>query len=271
MFSSFRPLPSLLIPRAWSVALLTDFFVSWFVRFSSALLVWSVRSSIRYPVSEVSSLVASVARSFHNPFCVPTMSENVDEVAPVSPPPSAPMSGVTTAAASSVQSVAATADTTMATLFGILRARSSASVAPPPAPVSTPSGYVSFTGTVRHSVGVDTHDPEGVVGDPAASSDRLLTSILQRTDWAESARIGFWRDDLQESQRSEIVRIRQVAGSVGGSASVYTGRYLDLVERAFTIPPSILCDRMFLLYGSGAKYVESVERYLFEGDFAYPG
>ena len=50
-----------------------------------------------------------------------------------------------------------------------------------------------------------------------------------------------------------------------------TGRYLDLVEGAFAIPPSIRCDRMLLLYGSDAKYVESVERYLFEGDVAYPG
>ena len=28
---------------------------------------------------------------------------------------------------------------------------------------------------------------------------------------------------------------------------------------------------MLLLYGSDAKYVESTERYLFEGDVAYPG
>ena len=37
------------------------------------------------------------------------------------------------------------------------------------------------------------------------------------------------------------------------------------------IPPSIQCDRMFLQYGSDAKYVESVERNLFEGDVAYLG
>ena len=37
------------------------------------------------------------------------------------------------------------------------------------------------------------------------------------------------------------------------------------------IPPSILCDRMFLQNGSGAKYVASVARRLFEGEVAYPG
>ena len=37
------------------------------------------------------------------------------------------------------------------------------------------------------------------------------------------------------------------------------------------IPPSIRCDRMFLSYGSDAKYVKSVQRYLFEGGVAYPG
>ena len=118
---------------------------------------------------------------------------------------------------------------------------------------------------------MDTHGPEGVIGEPATSSDRLLTSILQRTDWAECARIRFSWDELRESQQSEIVRIRQVAKSVGAIANVHTGRYLDRVEGAFVIPPFIRCDGMFLQYGSNAKYVESVERYLFEGDVAYPG
>ena len=148
VLSSFRSLPYLLLPRSWSVAFLADFFVFLFVRFSSALLIWSVRSSILYPVSEISPLVASVARSFRNPSCVPTMSDNVDDVTPVSPSPSAPMSGVTAAAASSVQPIAPSADPTMAVLFDIVNARSSAPLDPPPCPVSTPSGYVSFTGTV---------------------------------------------------------------------------------------------------------------------------
>ena len=121
------------------------------------------------------------------------------------------MSGVTAAPASSAQPAAASADPTMVALFDIVRARSSASVAPPPGPVTTPSGYVSFTGTARRSIGVDTHEPEGVIGEPATTSDRLLTSILQRTGWAECARIKFSWDDLRESQQSEIVRIPQVA------------------------------------------------------------
>ena len=162
--------------------LVPDFTVCSFVHFPSILLVWSVASSVRRLISVVSFLVASGSRSLRNPICVPNMSDNADEVTPVSSSPSAPMSGVTAAQASSVQPVAASADPTMGALFDIVRARSSASVAPPPDPVSTPSGYFSFTGTVRRSIGVDTRDPEGVIGDPA-SSDRLLTSILQRTDW----------------------------------------------------------------------------------------
>ena len=181
------------------------------------------------------------------------------------------MSGVTAAAASSVQPVAASADPTMAALFDIVRARSSASVAPPPGPVTTPSGYISFTGTVRRWIELDKHEPEGFIGDSAASSDRLLTSILQRTNWAECARIGFSWDDLRENQRYEIVRIRQVAESVGASANVQTGRYPDLVEGALAIPPSIRCDCMFVLYGSDAKFAGSVERYLFLGHVAYLG
>ena len=159
----------------------------------------------------------------------------------------------------------------MSALFDSIRARSSASAAPPPAPVSTPSGYISFTGIVRHSVGVATNDPQGAVGAPAETSYRLLTSILKRPGWAECARINFSWEDVRESQRSEIVRIRQVAESVGSSATVRTGRYLDLVEGSFLTPPSIRCDRTFLLYGSDAKYVESMEQYLFERDVAYPG
>ena len=271
--SPYLPVLSSLFSRAWSVALLLDFSVCSFVRFPSLLLVSSIVSSVRRLISDVSSLLASGSRSFRNSSCVSTMSDNVDEITPVSPSASAPMSVVTAAPASSAQAVAASANPTMAALFDIVRARSSASVAPPPGPVTTLSGYVSVTVTVRRSIGVDTHEPEGVFGESATTSDRLLTIILQRTDWAESARIRFSWDDLRESQRSEIVRIRQVAESFGASANVHTGRYLDLVEGAFVIPPSIRCDRMFLLYGSGsdAKYVESVERYLFEGDVAYPG
>ena len=165
------------------------------------------------------------------------MADKVDEITPVSP--SAPMSGVTTAIASSVEPVSAFVDPTMAALFDTVRARSSASAAPPPGPASTPSGYVSFTGTVHRSIEVDTHDPEGVIGAPAETSDRLLTRILKRPGWAECARIGFSWDDVRESERSKIVRIRQVAESVESSATFHTGYYLDLVEGSFVIPPAI--------------------------------
>lgn len=49
------------------------------------------------------------------------------------------------------------------------------------------------------------------------------------------------------------------------------GRYLDLIEGPSMVPSYIRCDRPFLIAEADAKYVESVERCLFEGDFAYPG
>ena len=94
--SSSRSLPSLPLARAWSVALLLDFFECLFVRFSSVLPVWSVKSSVRCPVFEFPSLVASVVRSFRSPTRFLAMSDNVDEFTPVSPSPSDPMSGATT-------------------------------------------------------------------------------------------------------------------------------------------------------------------------------
>ena len=127
------------------------------------------------------------------------MSDNVDEVTPVSPSPSAPTSGVTAATASPVGPVATSVDPAMVALFDTVRARSSASVSPPPGPVSIPVGYVSFTGNVLRSIGVATKDPKGVVADPAESSDRNLSSNLKRADWAECARIGFAWDDLRMS------------------------------------------------------------------------
>ena len=144
------------------------------VRFPSVLLVWSVVSSVCRLISVVSFFVASGCRSFRNSSCVSTMSDNVDGITPVSPSAPAPMSGFTAAPASSPQPVAASDDPTTAAMFDIVKARSSASVAPPP--VTTPSGYVSFTGTVRRSIGADTHEPEGVIGEPATTSDKLLKS-----------------------------------------------------------------------------------------------
>ena len=53
-----RSVLSSLFSRAWSVALLLDYSVCSFVRFPSVLLVWSVVSSVRRPISVVSFLVA---------------------------------------------------------------------------------------------------------------------------------------------------------------------------------------------------------------------
>ena len=83
--------------------------------------------------------------------------------------------------------------------------------------------------------------------------------------------MGFSWDDISGFQRSEIVRLREVAESVGNFATVHAGRYLDLLEGSFMVPSSIRPDRLFLIAAACDKYVESVERYLFEGDVAYPG
>ena len=142
---------------------------------------------------------------------------------------------------------------TMAALFDIVRALSSASVAPPPVPVVTPSGYDSFTRVVRRASNVATNDPADVIGSPASSLDRLMKSVLQREDWAECARVSFSWDDISGCQRSEIVCLREVAESVGTCATVHTGRYLDLVEGSFMVPSSIHCDRLFLISAADAK------------------
>ena len=159
----------------------------------------------------------------------------------------------------------------MAALFGVVRARSSASVAPPAVPVVTLSGYVSLTGVVRRASNVATNDPADVIGSPASSFDRLMKSMLQREDWAECAHVSFSWDDISGCRCSEIVRLREVAESVGTCATVHTRRYLDLVEGSFMVPSSIRCEYLFLISAADAKYVESVERYLFEEDVAYPG
>lgn len=158
------------------------------------------------------------------------MAENVDEVTPFPPSPSGAISGVTAANASSVEPAPTSVNPTMAALFNIVRARSSAPVAPPPGPVSTPSGYVRFTGIVSRPIRVARNDLEGVVGVTTESSHRLSISALKRADLAEYARIGFSLYDVRGSQRSEGVRISQVAESVGSCANVHSGRYLDLEE-----------------------------------------
>ena len=200
------------------------------------------------------------------------MADSVEEITPAVVTSSSPQATASVPVVESAdESVMTPSNPTMAALFDIVRARSSASVSPPPVPVATPSGYVSFTGVVRRASNVATNDPANVIGSPASSLDGLMKSVLQREGWAKCARVSFSWDDICGCQRSEIVRLREVAESVGPCSTVHTGRYLDLVEGSFMVPSSIRCDRLFLIAAADAKYVESVERYLFEGDVEYPG
>ena len=200
------------------------------------------------------------------------MADNVDEITPA---PLTSSSRPATASApvfeSADKSVMTPSNPTMAPLFNIFRARSSSSVAPPPVPVATPSGHVRFTGVVRLASNVATNDLADVIGYPASSLERLMKSVLQREGWAKSAPVGFSWDEISGCPRSEIVRLREVAESVGTSATVHTGRYLDLVDGSFMFPSFIRFDRLFLIAAADAKYVQSVERYLLEGDVGYPG
>ena len=198
------------------------------------------------------------------------MADNVDEITPAAVTSSPQATASVPVVESADESVMTPSNSTMAALFDIVRARSSASVAPPPVPVATPSGYASFTGVVKRASNVATNDPADVIGSPASSLDRLMKSVLQREGWAECARVSFSWDDISGCQRSEILRLREVAESVGTCATVHTGCYLDLVEGSFMVPSSIRCDRLFLTAAADARYVDSVERYLFEEDVAYP-
>ena len=200
------------------------------------------------------------------------MADNVDEITPAAVTSSSPQATASVPVVESAdESMMTPSNPTMAALLGIVRARSSASVAPPPVPVATPSGCESFTGVVRRASNVATNDPADVIGSHASSLDRLMKSVLQRGGCAECARVSFSWDAISGCQRSEIVRLREIAESVGTCATVHTGRHLDLVEGSFTVPSSIRCDRLFLIAAAEAKYVAFVESYLFEGDVAYPG
>ena len=125
------------------------------------------------------------------------IADNVDKITPAavtsfSPQATAPVPVVELAD----ESVMTPSNSTMAALLDIVRARSSASVAPPPVPVATPSGYISFNGVVRRAMNVATNDPADVIGSSASSLDSLMKSVLQREGWAECARVGFSYDDI---------------------------------------------------------------------------
>ena len=124
------------------------------------------------------------------------MADNVDEIMPAAVTSSPQATASVPLVEFADESAMTPSNPTMAALFDIVRARSSASVAPPLVPVVTPSGYVSFTGVVRHASNVATNDPADVIGSPASSFDRLMKSVLQREDWAECARVSFSWDDI---------------------------------------------------------------------------
>ena len=158
------------------------------------------------------------------------MADNVDEITPAPVTSSSPPATASVPVVESTdESVMTPLNPKMAALFDIARARLSSSVAPPPVPVVTPSVYVRFTGVVRRVSNVATNDPADVIGSSTSSLDRLMKSAMQREGWAECALVGFSWDDISGCQRSEIVRLREVAESVGTCATVYTGRYSDLV------------------------------------------
>ena len=200
------------------------------------------------------------------------MADNVDDITPAAVTSSSPLATASVPVVESAdESVMTPSNPTMAALFDIVRARLSASGAPSPVPFATPSGYVSFTGVVRSELNVATNDPADVIGSPASSLERLMKSVLRRESWAECALVSFSWDDISGCQRSEIVRLREVAESVGTSATIHTDLYFDLVECSFMVPSSIRCDRLFLIAATHSKHIESVERYIFEGDVGYPG
>ena len=117
------------------------------------------------------------------------MADNVDEITPTAVTSSPQATASVPVIESADESAMTPSNPTMAALFDIVRARSSASVAPPPVPVLTPSGYVSFTGVVRRASNVVKNDPADVIGSPPSLFDRLMNSVVQREDWAECARV----------------------------------------------------------------------------------
>ena len=218
-----------------------------------------------------------------------TMPANVNKVTPVAsssagndtwhaapsvpssvPIPSSNVAGSSTAPVFMPTSTAA--DAMMSSLFNPFRSR--VPVAPVVAPIapSTPSEYTSYKGTVIGNMnGVVGSEPEELVGSPELVMPRLDSRCLVRTDWSLRALGSFDWDDIVASGRVDVKRVRNLANSVGTAGVTYTERYMDYVCGAYQIPSSLRCDRLFLFEASDAKYVELVERYLFDPTRPYPG
>ena len=114
-------------------------------------------------------------------------------------------------------------------------------------------------------------EPEELFGSPELVMPRLDNRCLVRSDWSLRARGSFDWDDIVASGRADVKRIRDLANSVGTAGVTYTERCMDYVRGAYQIPASLRCGRMFLVEASDAKYIELVERYLFDSTRPYPG
>ena len=73
------------------------------------------------------------------------------------------------------------------------------------------------------------------------------------------------------SGRANVKRVRDLAQSVGTAGVAYTERYMEYVRGAYQIPLTLCCDRLLIVEASDAKYVELVERYLFDPTRPYQG
>ena len=164
------------------------------------------------------------------------------------------------------------ADAMISSLFDTVRSRALvASVAAPVVP-STPSEYTRYTGTVIRNVKEFVRsEPEELVGSPVLVKPRLDSRCPVRLDSSLRARGSFDWDDIVASGRADVKRVHDLASSVGTAGITYTGRYMDYDRGAYQIPSSLRCDSLFLVEASDAKYVELVERYLFDSTRPYPG
>ena len=99
----------------------------------------------------------------------------------------------------------------------------------------------------------------------------LDSRFISRTDRSLHGRSSFDWDYIVSSSRADVRRVRDLAHSDGTAGVTYTERCMDYVRVAYQIPSSIRCDRLFRVEASDAKYVELVERCLFDPSRPYLG
>ena len=100
---------------------------------------------------------------------------------------------------------------------------------------------------------------------------RLDSRFLFRTDWSLRVHGEFAWEDIVSSGRADVKLIRDLSHSVGTAGVTYTERYINYVGGAYQIPSSLRCDGFFFAGASDAKYVELLERYLFDPTGPYAG